>query len=90
MFAYEDARKLAIDGEDGVILDAMHKAHIFNVLSFVLNLGNIFVFIMQTKSLGKEALIRVWSIVDFIIIMTNIFVFLDLVIEIDISFIRVT
>ena len=50
---------------------ANHLSEIVVIICGIFNLLNTLVFIMQTKSLGKRAFFRIWSIVDFIIIVTN-------------------
>jgi len=42
------------------------------------NILNSFVFFMQSKSLGLQVFVRVWSIVDFSIIVTNFITLINL------------
>ena len=54
MFLNEKARLMKMNNEisDCEYKESVYYANVFNVLSFVLNLANIFVFVMQTKTLG--------------------------------------
>jgi len=73
MYYAEKSRKLEVSAEG--YDEALKLATIFNILSFLLNLFNMVVFFMQTQTLGKEALTRIWSITDFCIIICNVTVF---------------
>jgi hypothetical protein len=55
----------------------------------IFNILNSFVFLMQSKSLGMQIFVRVWSIVDFFIIVTNFITVLNLYISFGTEKIRV-
>ena len=94
MFFAERARKLdpgaAVGTEDAEKYRAANNlANTFNILSFLFNIINIFVFTKQTQTLGSQAIYRIWSITDFCIIVCNITVFTKVFFNVSLSFIRI-
>ena len=94
MFFAERARKLdpgaAAGTEDAEKYRAANNlANTFNILSFLFNIINIFVFTKQTQTLGSQAIYRIWSITDFCIIVCNITVFTKVFFNVSLSFIRI-